>query len=100
MPENNNMSESECYNRIIKFFHSDNDDKEKVEIWKNKSYIKLMQNLNKKRNAEMVKNSIIMILSLFEDLPPDIYNNRGNKLENLESKKREVIISELKKEAS
>lgn len=100
MSENKNMSESECYNRIIKFFQSDIEDKEKIELWKNKSYIKLMKNLNEKRKDDTVKNAIIMILSLFENLPPDIYNNRGYKLENLNSDEREKIIAKLKQEAS
>jgi hypothetical protein len=100
MTENNNMSESECYNRIIKFFHSDINDKEKVEKWKSQSYIKLMNSLESKEDKELAQNAIIMILSLFENIPPDIYNNRGFKLKNLDTEEREKIISKLKEEAS
>ena len=99
MSENDIMSESECYNRIINFFQKDSNDKEKIEIWKNRSYIKLMHRLNDERSKYLAKNAIILILSLFENYPPDIYNNMGNKLEHLNSKEKEKVLSQLKKEA-
>ncbi|MFO7795721.1 MAG: hypothetical protein R6W84_06175 [Promethearchaeia archaeon] len=93
------MSESECYNRIIDFFQKDTNDNEKIEIWKNRSYIKLMHKLSDERSKVLAKNAIILILNLFENFPPDIYNNMGDKLEHLDSKEKQKVLSQLKKEA-
>ncbi|TFF85732.1 MAG: hypothetical protein EU518_00635 [Promethearchaeota archaeon] len=99
MSENDIMSESECYNRIINFFQKDTKDEEKIEIWKNRSYIKLMRKLNDDRSKVLAKNAILLILNLFENFPPDIYNNMGDKLEHLDSKEKQKVLSQLKKEA-
>jgi len=100
MKINNNCDEFEldCYLKIIDFFKNKKVNKEKTEIWKSQSLIKLMNFLDRSKNKTLVANAIILILSLFEDIPPDTYNNRGVDVNRISEKDRRSLISELKNE--
>ena len=100
MKINNNCDEFEldCYLKIIDFFKNKKVNKEKTEIWKSQSLIKLMNFLDRSKNKTLVANAIILILSLFEDIPPDTYNNRGVDVNRISEKDRRSLISELKDE--
>ncbi|MBD3197615.1 MAG: hypothetical protein GF317_21350 [Candidatus Lokiarchaeota archaeon] len=87
----------DCYNKIIKFYENENVDRNEIEVWKSKSYIKLMNKLSEK-NKKLTQNAIVLILSLFENIPPDIYNNRGFGAEELSENQKNIIISKLKEE--
>ncbi|MHA1240740.1 MAG: hypothetical protein ACTSQU_08080 [Promethearchaeota archaeon] len=101
MNESNNCdtSEFDYYSNIIEFFQNQNANKETIEIWKNKSFIELMKVLERKTSRkEFVKNAILLILSLFEEHPPDIYTNRGTNVNSLDNGEKNSYLSLLKTE--
>jgi protein tyrosine/serine phosphatase len=96
--ENNDDFELECYLKILNYFQKDKINKENTEIWKNQAFIKLMNLLEQKKNRDVVTNAIILILSLFEDIPPDTYNNRGVNINRISGKDRISLVANLKDE--
>jgi len=88
MSTNSGNFELDYYLRIIDFFQNQKNISETTEIWKSKSFIELMKVLkrtnNKRTNKkEFVKNAIILILSLFDEMPADTYINRGIEINSL-----------------
>jgi len=100
MSNNNDIYELDYYLSIIDFFQNKNTDRETTEIWKNKSLIELMKVLKRTRKTEFVKNAIILLLSLFDQMPPDNYNNRGVKVNSLTSGEKLSYVNLLKSEFS
>ena len=101
MNESNNCdtSEFDYYSNIIEFFQNQNVNKETIEIWKNKSFIELMKVLERKTSRkEFVQNAILLILSLFEEHPPDIYTSRGTNVNSLDNGEKKSYLSLLKTE--
>jgi len=90
--------ELDCYLKILEYFQTENVNRERTEIWKDHSLIELMKLLDKKKNRVLVTNSIILMLSLFEDIPPDTYNNRGVNINLISVKDRKALIADLKEE--
>jgi hypothetical protein len=92
--------ELNCYIKIIDCFLKYHYDNLQKEMCKNRSIIKLMRSLKYRKNKEVIKNSLLFVLSLFddEDNPPDFYSNIGNDFRNATDKEHKEIISELKKE--
>jgi len=80
---NSDNYELDYYLNIIDFFQNQNINRETAEIWKDKSFIELMKVLKLTRKKEFVKNSIILILSLIDQMPPDTYNKEGIKVNSL-----------------
>jgi len=103
MNESNNCdtSEFEYYSSIIEFFQNPSANKESIELWKNNSFIELMKVLERKTSRkEFVKNAIVLILSLFDEHPPDIYTSRGTNVKSLNNGEKRSYISLLKTEFS
>ena len=50
------------------------------------------------QDRAFVANALILILSLFEDIPPDLYTNRGHNIDRISEKDRKSIILKLKNE--
>jgi len=98
MSNNNDNHELDYYLSIIDFFQNQDTNRETTEIWKNKSFIQLMKVLKRTRRKEFVKNAIILILSLFDELPPDSYNDKGIKVSSLESEDKLSYVNLLKSE--
>ena len=98
MSNSNGDYELDYYLSIIDFFQNQDTNRETTEIWKNKSFIQLMKVLKRTRRKEFVKNAIILILSLFDELPPDSYNNKGIKVKSLESEDKLSYVNLLKSE--
>ena len=98
MTQNNEDIESDCYNSIIDFFQNRRVDKISTEIWKSKTFIKLMKVLERTQNRDLVRNAILIIISLFEDLPPDFYNNQGKNPASLSPQDKERFKTILKSE--
>ena len=96
--KDNDDFELDCYLKILDYFQKDKANKEITEIWKNQSYIELMRLLEQKTNKDLVKNAIILILILFEDIPPDIYNNRGVDINRISIEERKSLIAGLEEE--
>lgn len=91
-------SELEYYISIIDFFQNQNTNRQTAELWKNKSFIELMKVLKRTRKKEFVKNAIILILSLIDQMPPDTYNKGGIKVNSLINEDKLSYIDILKSE--
>ena len=98
MSNNSEDYEVDYYLSIIDFFQNQNSVKETTEIWKNKSFIELMRVLKRTNKKEFVKNAIILILSLFDEMPADIYANRGLKINSLTNGDKLSYVNILKSE--
>ena len=96
--KDNDDFELDCYLQILDYFQKDKLNKENTEIWKNQSFIELMRLLEQKTNKDLVKNAIILMLILFEDIPPDIYNNRGVDINRISIEERKSLIAGLEEE--
>ena len=96
--KNDDSYELDYYLSIIDFFQNQNTDRETTEIWKNKSFIELMKVLKRTRKKELVKNAIILILSLFDEIPPDSYNTRGIKANSISDGDKPSYVNLLKSE--
>ena len=90
--------EMDFYLRILEVYQNKQLDKVALEIWKDRSYIELMQVLKRTHNKNLVKNAIILILSLFEELPIDLYDNYGINTKDLEKEQRKTFLAEMKSE--
>ena len=90
--------ELELYLKIVDYFQDENISREKKEIWKNQSIIQLMNLLERRQNRTFVTNALILLLSLSEDYPLDIYNNRGRNSNCISDKDKKSLILELENE--
>lgn len=95
---NSKEFELELYLKIVDYFQDDTISPENKEIWKNQSIIELMKLLERTQNRAFVTNALILILSLYEDIPPDIYNNRGHNINYISEKDKKSLILKLKNE--
>ena len=86
------------YLKILEVYQNKQIDKVALEIWKDRSYIELMQVLKRTHNKDLVKNAIILILSLFEELPIDLYDNYGINTKCLKKEEKKSFIAEMKSE--
>ncbi|MEJ2277587.1 MAG: hypothetical protein P8Y70_07545 [Candidatus Lokiarchaeota archaeon] len=94
----NKCTEIDCYEKILDFFQENKFKKKKIELWKNKTFIALMKKLEKTQNRVLVKNAIILMISLFDNIPPDIYNNRGIDIDLLSKADKSNLYTKLKEE--
>jgi len=97
---NNNLDEIEidCYEKILKFFQDKSRSRMDTDLWKTQSLMKIMEVWDRTKNIFLVRNSLILLISLFENLPPDLYNNRGININRLKERDKELLRSQLKKE--
>jgi len=91
-------SELDYFLSIIDFYQNQNTNKETAELWKDKSFIELMNVLKITRKKEFVKNAIILILSLIDQMPPDTYNKGGIKANSLINGDKLSYVNILKSE--
>ncbi len=87
--------ELDCYLNILEYFQNVKIDKKNTDIWKNQSFIDLMKLLENKKNRALVTNAIILILSLFDDIPPDTYNSRGEDINMISIEDRKSLFAGL-----
>lgn len=95
---NSDNYELDYYLSIIDFFQNQSTKRETAEIWKDKSFIELMNVLKLTKKKEFVKNAIILILSLIDQMPPDNYNKGGIKVNSLISGDKLSYINILQSE--
>ena len=96
---NNGMDfEFDTYMKIIEVFKKGKLDRKAVEIWKDKSLMELMELLKRTQNRTLVTNAIILLISLFENIPPDTYNNRGRDIREISQNDKKILMSKLKDE--
>ena len=98
MSNNSDNYELDYYLSIIEHFQNQDTNRETTEIWKNKSFIQLMKVLKRTRNKVFVKNAIILILSLFDKMPPDFYSSRGIQVNSLTNSEKLSYVNLLKSE--
>ena len=93
--------ELSCYAKILDCFNNSENDPIKKARCKNNSIIKLMRLLKSRGNKLLARNSLIMVLSLFNDdvEDPDFFTSLGKEIETLTNRsERSKIIQELQKE--
>jgi len=90
-------SEEDYYNKILDFFQH-NQDRESIELWRDKSLMELMKILKLTRNKQFVKNALILILALYNSNPIDYYNYSGTSVEFIDKKDKANMISILETE--
>jgi hypothetical protein len=96
---NNSDNYELCYYlSIIDFFQNQNTNRETAELWRDKSFIELMKVLKQTRKKEFVKNAIILILSLIDQIPPDTYTKKGINGNSLTSGDKLSYVNVLKSE--
>ena len=88
-----------CYKKIIDCFLKNKNKSNKLQMCKNKSIIRLME-ISQSRNARyLAQNGLILVLSLFDDIPPDLFSALGDDIKSLmDDNEKERLVSELKKE--
>ena len=97
------IDEINCYNEILDCFMKSKNDFKQKEICRDRSIIKLMKIWKEKRDfyiKEIIKNSLIFVLTLYEDEedPPDLYNTLGKESSTLKNSERGDLVSTLKEE--
>ena len=97
------IDEINCYNEILDCFMKSKNDFKQKEICRDRSIIKLMKIWKEKRDfyiKEIIKNSLIFVLTLYEDEedPPDLYNTLGKESSTLKNSERGELVSTLKEE--
>ena len=90
--------EMKCYSRIINSFMNNEFDYKQRELAKNQSIIKLIKSSNCRNNKNFVKNALILVLSLYDDEPADLYCSYGNDIDTCSELEKEVLKSQLKLE--
>ncbi len=90
--------ELDYYLSILDFFKNHNTNRETAEIWKDKSFIELMKVLKRTSKKEFVKNAIILILSLIDQIPPDTNINKGIETNSLTKEDKLSYVNILKSE--
>ena len=97
----NNLGTNEelnCYTKIIDCFLQNRKDSYQREMCKNNSIIKLI-NVSECRNIDnFIRNALLLVLSLYDNKPADLYHNFGHDIESCSDKDKEELLAELKKE--
>ena len=96
MPLNQELN---CYSKILECYR-ENQSKDKIsnELYKNKSIIKVIKNSQCRNDLNFVKNALILILSLYDDHPADVYTDFGNDIKNGTQSDKKKLLSQLKRE--
>lgn len=96
----NNSEEYELafYTKIINYFQKGNFEFRKTEIWRSKAIIELMELFKRTRNRKFVTNALLLLISLFEDTSPDVYDNLGKDINQISQEEKKIFIAELKDE--
>ncbi len=95
--ENSKALIMDCYDKILKYFENIQErDRDEIRLWKTRALIKIMEFWENTKNDTLLRNSTILLISLFESIPPDIYNNRGVDINLLSNEDRKLLAEELK----
>ncbi len=91
--------ELNCYAKILDCYKENlNKDRITSEISKNKSIIKIINVSQCRNDLNFVKNALLLVLSLYDDHPADIYSNYGNDIKECNPSQKKTLLSQLKKE--
>lgn len=90
--------ESKCYSKILKVYNDSKNNDYNREYNKNQSIIKLFKASDCKNKEQFIRNALIMVLSLYDEKPADLYANSGKRLEDCNNNQREAALAMLKAE--
>ena len=90
--------EMKCYSRIINSFLNNESDYNQRELAKNQSIVKLIKSSKCRNNKNFVKNALILVLSLYNDEPADLYCSYGNDIDSCSIEEKKALRSCLKQE--
>ena len=90
--------ELKCYTNIINLISKLEQDPISIEKWKSNLITRLMATLTKPQNENWLKNALIILLSLVDKKPSDLYANIGDNLNILTEEEKERAVSKLKEE--
>jgi len=94
--DENSSDEEELYEKIINMFLKEGEKPNIKEIMKSKSIIELMEKLKDNKNKELARNALVVLLSLYDDFPPDLFHNLGTDIEKLSEEDRIEALKKLK----
>ncbi len=90
--------ELQCYTRIIDCFLENSSNIHQRELCKNNSIIKLINKSDCRNSDTFVKNALLLVLSLYDNKPADLYSSYGSDIEVCSDKDKESLLAVLKKE--
>ncbi len=90
--------EMKCYSRIINSFMNNKLDLNQREMAKNQSIVKLIKSSKCRDNKNFVKNALILVLSLYDEEPADLYCSYGNDIDSCSIEEKQALKSCLKQE--
>ncbi len=90
--------ESECFVKILNYYHNEILGHEYQEIPIGLLIIKLMKILEKTGNRSLITKALIITIQFFRRVPADIYNNQGIEIDLLPLKFKKKALSQLKQE--
>ena len=88
--------ELEFYEKVMASYAKNCQDKGNLEICRCHLLIELMEILKETKNKEFVKNTLLVINSLYGNCPPDLYDSVGTDIDNLTSEEKETLIPHFK----
>jgi hypothetical protein len=99
--DNDNIDEGYYFDLILEYYYNRQEgylEHSELEIWKDRLIISLMEHLREKQGKQPIKNTLLLLLSLFEDLPVDRFHTCGKEPEQLSLTERRRIKSILREE--
>ncbi len=90
--------ELDCYIRILASLQNKGDNLDSIKICLYRYLIKFMSELKYTGNKTLVRNKLIILISLLKNIPPDIYHTRGINSNKLSKDERENYVIILKSE--
>ena len=93
-----NNFELECISKVFEYYDKEIVNHKEREISISFLLIKVMNILKKTKNKAVITKVLLLIISFLNNIPPDLYNNRGIEIDLLPVKYREKAISLLRQE--
>ena len=94
--DENATDEGELYEKIINMFLKAGEKPKIKEMMKSKSIIELMEKLKDNKDKELARNALVVLISLYDDFPPDLFHNLGTNIEKLSEEDRIKALKKLK----
>ena len=88
--------ELKCYSKIINCYMEHKEDSYQKELSKNKSIISLIKTSKCKNDKNFIRNALLIVLSLYDDKPADIYDNLGIDIKSYSEEEKKELQNEMK----
>ncbi len=92
------INETEYYSDLMKEFSYIRNDVYQRELWRDEKIIELMKISEKIHYHKFIQNSLIFIMSLFNDNFIDSYECESKVIDDLVESDRQILLSTLKAE--